>query len=46
MSDKNANVERQLRQADKVLEQCKQRQIDPVETLRKAVRNYDRKQSK
>ena len=41
MSDKN--VERKLAEANKVLEACKQRRIDPVKTLQRAVKNHDRK---
>ena len=44
MSDKN--VERKLAEANKVLEACKQRQINPVKVLQRAVRNHDKKQGK
>ena len=46
MSDKNANVERKLAEASRVLEQCKQRRIDPVKTLERAVKQHDSKNNK
>ena len=41
-----ANVERNLDEANKVLEACKQRQINPVKVLQRAVKQHDSKKSK
>ncbi len=41
MPDKNAEIERRIVEADQVLEQCRERLIDPVEALRQAIRDYD-----
>ena len=38
------NVEARIQEANEVLEQCRQRAIDPVEALRKAVQNHDRRE--
>ena len=40
--DKNAEIERRIVEADQVLEQCRQRAIDPVEALRQAIKDHDR----
>lgn len=46
MSEKNAKVEKRLAEANKVLEQCRQRQIDPVKALQRAVRSHDKRDRK
>ena len=42
MPDKNDEIERRIVEADQVLEQCRQRLIDPVEALRQAITDHDR----
>lgn len=36
------DVERRIREADRVLAECRRRQIDPVQALREAIKRHDR----
>ena len=41
---KNTEIEKRVADANRVLLQCRQRQLDPVEALKRAIKNHDRRE--